>query len=76
MSSLPNSTAGNLFCGTGSTEDITCIELGYVVVFLMALLWFGITCGCDIIRNGNTIEEEDEIAMKSLIGKVNDAIYV
>lgn len=71
-----NSTDGNLFCTSGPQEDLTCVEVCAIIVFMMALIWFGITCVCDIIRMDNIVEEEDEIAMKPLIGTVNDATYV
>ena len=76
MPYLSNSTAGNMFCSTGAHEDLTCVEVCSVLVFIMALIWFGITCICDIIRMDSIVEEEDEIAMKPLIGRVNDATYV
>ena len=71
-----NSTTGNLICTSGVQGDLTCLEVCSVVVFIMALIWFGITCVCDIVRMDNIVEEEDEIAMKPLIGRVNDATYV
>ena len=76
MKYLSNSSATNLLCSTGAQEDLTCVEVCSVLVFIMALIWFGITCICDIIRMDNIVEEEDEIAMKPLIGRVNDATYV
>lgn len=76
MSSTSNSTIGGLFYHFGTQEHLTAVGFISMLLFLMAVVWFGITCTFEIMRNLHIVEEEDEIAMKSLIGKVNDANYI
>ena len=76
MSAASNSTTEGVFYHTGTPEYLTGVGICSILLFMMALVWFGITCTSDVMRKLHIVEEEDEIAMKSLIGKVNDADYI
>ena len=78
MSSTSNTTIGGLLyhSGTISSEYLTGVGIISILLFLMAVVWFVITCTFDIMRKLHIVEEEDEIAMKSLIAKVMLITYI